>query len=66
MGLDGKWKKERKKEIMNNKSFSQLIKKSNTDEWYTPQYAVNLIIPYLFKRGYKKSCVHSIKKKVIL
>ena len=51
---------------MNNKSFSQLIKKSNTDEWYTPQYAVNLIIPYLFKRGYKKSCVHSIKKKVIL
>ena len=48
------WEFRNKEKAMNNKSFSQLIKKSNTDEWYTPQYAVNLIIPYLSKRGYKK------------
>lgn len=39
---------------MNNVSFSQMIKQSNTDEWYTPIEAVNIIIPYLKKKGYKK------------
>ena len=39
---------------MDNKNFSQLIKKANTDEWYTPRYAVDLIIPYLSRHGYRK------------
>lgn len=37
---------------MNN--FSLDIKKSNTDEWYTPAEAVELIVPYLRRRGYHK------------
>lgn len=35
-------------------TFSQAIKKSNTDEWYTPKENVEIIVPYLHKRGYKK------------
>jgi len=34
--------------------FSQAIKKSNTDEWYTPKENVETIVPYLHRRGYKK------------
>lgn len=34
--------------------FSQAIKKSNTDEWYTPKENVEPIVPYLHRRGYKK------------
>lgn len=35
-------------------SFSEQIKKSNTDEWYTPESAVRYIIPYLKAKGYRK------------
>lgn len=35
-------------------SFSEQIKKSNTDEWYTPEYAVRYIIPYLRNKGYNR------------
>ena len=35
-------------------SFSEQIKKSNTDEWYTNEDCVKIIIPYLLKCGYKK------------
>ena len=35
-------------------SYSQQIKQSiNGDEYYTPQNAVNMIIPYILSRGYK-------------
>lgn len=35
-------------------NFSQSIKKSNTDEWYTTRQDVELIVPYLIRGGYKK------------
>lgn len=35
-------------------TFSQMIKKSNTDEWYTTEDSVKMIVPYLIGRGYKK------------
>lgn len=35
-------------------NFSQQIKQSNTDEWYTPAEAVELIVPYLRSEGYRK------------
>lgn len=31
--------------------FSQQIKHSNTDEWYTTKDSVNLIVPYLIRGG---------------
>ena len=34
--------------------FSQLIKKAKTDEWYTQEENVSMIIPYLLRGGYKK------------
>ena len=34
--------------------FSQLIKKTKTDEWYTQEENVSMIIPYLLRGGYKK------------
>lgn len=39
---------------MSEITFSQQIKKSNTDEWYTPAENVKLIVPYLLRGGYKK------------
>lgn len=30
-------------------SFSEQIKTSKTDEYYTPTYAVNVILPYISK-----------------
>lgn len=35
-------------------NFSLAIKQSNTDEWYTPRDAVELIVPYLIRGGYHK------------
>ena len=35
-------------------NFSLAIKRSNTDEWYTPAEAVELIVPYLKQREYNK------------
>ena len=35
-------------------NFSDFIKKSNTDEWYTTEECVRVIVPYLNKRGFKK------------
>ena len=35
-------------------SFSDDIKKSATDEWYTPPECVEIIVPYLRRGGYKK------------
>jgi hypothetical protein len=35
-------------------NFSQQIKQSNTDEWYTTEESVKLIIPSLRMRGYKR------------
>ena len=32
-------------------NFSQLIKNSNTDEWYTPRESVEIIVPYLMWGG---------------
>ena len=39
---------------MNTMDFSQQIKKSNTDEWYTNRDSVEMIIPYLRDNGYHK------------
>ena len=36
---------------MSEITFSQQIKKSNTDEWYTPAENVKLIVPYLLRGG---------------
>ena len=33
--------------------FSEQIKTSKTDEYYTPDYAVKIILPYLKNRGFK-------------
>ena len=35
-------------------NFSLQIKTSNTDEWFTPREAVELIVPHLQSNGYKK------------
>ena len=35
-------------------NFSLQIKKSETDEWYTPKEAVEIILPYLAAKGFKK------------
>lgn len=35
-------------------NFSQQIKQANTDEWYTPEECVRMIVPYLNTGGYKK------------
>jgi hypothetical protein len=35
-------------------NFSQQIKQSNTDEWYTTKESVNLIVPILQRKGYKR------------
>lgn len=35
-------------------NFSQQIKQSNTDEWYTTRENVEIIVPYLIRGGYKK------------
>lgn len=35
-------------------SFSDEIKKSNTDEWYTPAECVELIVPFLNWGGYRR------------
>lgn len=35
-------------------NFSQQIKHSNTDEWYTARENVEIIVPYLIRGGYKK------------
>lgn len=47
-------------------SFSEQIKHSNTDEWYTREEDVRIILDYLYKRKYKKFYAHLIKRKVIL
>ena len=36
---------------MGGKPFSLIIKQSNTDEWYTPSEAVEMIVPFLNKGG---------------
>lgn len=36
-------------------TFSQAIKKSNTDEWYTPKENVNIIVPYLHRGGVQEN-----------
>ena len=35
-------------------NFSQQIKQSNTDEWYTTEESVKLILPSLYRGGYKR------------
>lgn len=35
-------------------TFSQMIKKSNTDEWYTTAENVEMIVPFLKNKGAKK------------
>lgn len=35
-------------------NFSTQIKQSNTDEWYTTEKGVEIIIPFLLRGGYKK------------
>lgn len=39
---------------MSEKPFSLAIKQSNTDEWFTPPEAVEMIVPYLNSGGYHK------------
>ena len=47
--------------------FSTQIKQSiNGDEYYTPENAVNMILPYIQSGGIKRFGVHSIKRKAIL
>lgn len=47
-------------------NFSTQIKQANTDEWYTPEEAVEIIVPFLQTRGYKKFYAHLIKQRAIL
>lgn len=35
-------------------NFSQQIKTSNTDEWYTTKESVEIIVPFLVKNGFQK------------
>lgn len=35
-------------------TFSSILKHSNTDEWYTPEEAVRIIVPWLKQAGYNK------------
>lgn len=35
-------------------NFSDQIKKSNTDEWFTLREQVEVIVPYLFRGGYRR------------
>ena len=45
--------------------FSEQIKSSvNGDEYYTPQEAVDMILPYLARGGIKTSGARSTKKRV--
>lgn len=44
-------------------NFSQQIKHSNTDEWYTARENVEIIVPYLIRGGAKKSYAPSILKR---
>ena len=46
--------------------FSDQIKQSGTDEWYTKEDDVDLIVPYLLRGGTKRFYAPSIKKKVAL
>lgn len=39
---------------MKENSFSQQIKKAATDEWYTLPYSVEIILPYLKEKNFKK------------
>ena len=34
-------------------NFSKQIKTSKSDEYYTPAYAVQVIVPYLMDKGFK-------------
>ena len=46
---------------------SQQVKTSiNGDEYYTPQNAVNMIIPYILSRGIKQYGVRLIRQIVSL
>lgn len=36
------------------KTFSQILKNSNTDEWYTPVGPVQMIVPYLKRRKFER------------
>lgn len=42
---------------MDAENFSMKIKHSNTDEWYTPEEPVRMIIPYLHRGGVPKDTV---------
>ena len=39
---------------LRNLTFSESIKQSNTDEWYTPREAVEIIIPFLTSNKYQR------------
>lgn len=39
---------------MSENKFSRLIRKSGSDEWYTLPYGVEIILPFLKKKGFKK------------
>ena len=47
-------------------NFSTQIKQSNTDEWYTTEKSVDIIIPYLVGGGTKRSFARLIKRRAIL
>ena len=48
-------------------SFSQQVKQSvNGDEYYTPQNAVDMIVPYILRGGTDLYGVHLISRRVIL
>lgn len=44
-------------------NFSQQIKQSNTDEWYTTRESVEIIAPYLERGGTKRYYARSIKRR---
>ena len=48
-------------------SFSQQVKQSiNGDEYYTPENAVNMILPYILRGGIKQFGCLLISQKAIL
>lgn len=44
---------------------TQVRQSINGDEYYTPENAVNMILPYIQKGDIKRFGVHSIKRKAI-
>ena len=46
-------------------TFSEVLKRRNTDEWYTPVEPVEMIVPFLHRGGITRSYARLIRLKAI-